>query len=92
MISITTHAIVVRGLPQDLLKQNLDEMLIKARALVAKIEAEVSCEDKENPIKVKGLPNSIDTNTPHHNYRDAMSREDRQELAAAYMDTEDRST
>ena len=69
-----------------LLKQNSDEMLINARVLVAKIEAEVSCENKENPIKVKGLPNSIDTSKPPRNYKDAMSREDRQEWAAAYME------
>ena len=41
------------------------------------------CRDHDNPIRVKGLPNSIDPNKPPRNYRDAMTREDRQEWAAA---------
>ncbi len=53
---------------------------------MAKIEAEATCKDKQNPIKVKELPNSIDTNKPPRNYRDAMSREDRQKWAAAYRE------
>jgi hypothetical protein len=70
---------------QALLKQNSDELLIKARALVAKMNDEVSS-GSDGPIRVKGLPNSIDPNKPPRNYRDAMSREDRQEWAAAYME------
>ena len=71
-----------------LLKQNSDELLIKARALVAKMGEELKSETdpSDDPIKVKGLPNSIDSNKPPRNYRDAMSREDRQEWATAYME------
>ncbi len=50
------------------------------------MEAETSCEDKLNPIKMKGLPNSVDTNKPPRNYQDAMSHEDQQEWAAANME------
>ena len=36
-------------------------------------------------MHVKGLPASIDLNKPHQSYQDAMSQEDIQELAEAYM-------
>ncbi len=71
---------------QALLKQNSDEWLNKARALVAKMKEEVTCGSDDNPIRVQGFQNSIDPNKPPRNYRDAMSREDRQEWAAAYME------
>jgi hypothetical protein len=54
--------------------------------LVAKINEEVTCGSDDHPIRVKGMPNSIDPNIPPRNYRDAMTREDRQEWAAAYME------
>ena len=59
---------------------------MKARALVAKMNEAVTCGNHDNPIRVKGLPNSIDPNKPPRNYRDAMTREDRQEWATAYME------
>jgi hypothetical protein len=71
---------------QALLKRNSDELLIEARALVAKISEEVTCGSDDHPIRVKGLPNSIDPNIPPRNYRNTMTREDRQEWAAAYME------
>ncbi len=36
------------------------------------------------PSRVNGLPDSIDPNKPPRSYRDAMQREDLQELAQAY--------
>ena len=33
---------------------------------------------------VKGLPISVDPDRPHKNYKDAMSREDKQDWAQAY--------
>ena len=47
-----------------LLKQNSDELLVNARALVAKTEEELKSgtDLSHNPIKVNGLPNSIDSN------------------------------
>ena len=45
-------------------------------------------QDSAEPTLVKGLPSSIDPNKPPRtrNCRNAMSREDRQEWAAAYME------
>jgi hypothetical protein len=77
---------MIEGIFQALLEQNSDELLIKAQALIAKINMEVKCGSDDQPIRVKGLPNSIDPNKPLRNYRDAMTREDRQEWAVAYME------
>ena len=72
---------------QALLKKNSADLLANARALVARMTEEMDHDqDSAGPTRVKGLPSSIDPNKPPRNYRDAMSREDRQEWAAAYME------
>ena len=71
---------------KSLLDKHLDELLGKARALVARMEAEPPWVGVHNPMHVKGLPDSIDPKKPPRNYRDAMSREDKHEWAAGYME------
>ena len=70
---------------QSLLKKNSDELLSKARALVARMEAEPPWTSEGNPTRVKGLPSSINPSKPPRSYRDAMTREDRQEWGEAYL-------
>ncbi len=55
------------------------ELLSSTRALVAKTEQDTIMTDR-----VKGLQTSIDSKRPPKNFKDAMSREDRQEWAEAY--------
>ena len=54
---------------------------MKARALVAKIEEEL-CPSRNTCVK--GLPDGIDPNKLPNNFKDAMSRIDRQPWAEAY--------
>jgi hypothetical protein len=70
---------------QALLKKNSAYLLANARALVARMTEEMD-QDSAGPTRVKGLSSSIDPNKPPRNYLDAMSREDRQEWAAACME------
>jgi len=70
---------------KSLLDKHAGELLTKARALVARMEAEPSVVGDHNSMRVKGLPDSIDPKKPPRNYRDAMSREDKHEWAEAYM-------
>ena len=70
---------------QSLLKKNSDELLSKARALVARMEAEPPWTSEGNPTRVKGLPSSINPSKPPRSYCDAMTREDRQEWGEAYL-------
>ena len=49
---------------QALLKQNSDKLLVKAGALVAKKNEEITCRAHDDLIHVKGLPSSIDPNQP----------------------------
>jgi hypothetical protein len=70
---------------QSLLKKNTDELLSKARALVARMEAEPPWTSEGKSTRVKGLPSSIDPSKPPRSYRDAMTREDWQEWGEAYL-------
>ena len=70
---------------KPLLDKHSDEMLSKALALVARMEAGPPWEGNHNSMHVKGLPDSIDLKKPPRNYRGAMSREDKHEWAEAYM-------
>ena len=70
---------------KSLLDKHTAELLSKARALVARMEAEPPWVGDRNSMHVKGLPDSINPKKPPRNYRDAMSREDKHELAEAYM-------
>ncbi len=58
-----------------------NELLAKARALVARIEEELS---QPNSSWVKGLPDGVDPSKPLKNFTDAMSRVDRQQWAETY--------
>ncbi len=68
---------------QSLLQCNSSELLSTARGLLSRMEAELVNTPVGGPSRVKGLPDSIDPNKPPRNYRDAMMREDQQELAEA---------
>ena len=60
---------------KSLLSKRSDKLLVKARALVARIEEDLS---RPNDNRVKGLTNGIDPNKPP-NKDAAMSRVDRQQ-------------
>ena len=66
---------------KSLLSKRTDELLFSARALVAQMKEELVT-SPEGPVT--GVPAGIDVNKPPKNFRDAMSREDRQEWAEAY--------
>ena len=66
---------------KSLLHKRADELLVKARALVAGMEEEIS---PRGIARVKGLPEGIDPSKPPKNFKDAMSRIDRQQWAEAY--------
>jgi hypothetical protein len=64
---------------KSLLNKRADEILTSARVFMAtKDQARV-----EPYGRIKGLPGNIDPTKPPKNFRDAMSREDRQEWAEA---------
>jgi hypothetical protein len=66
---------------KSLLIKRADEILTSARVFMAtKDQARV--EPYGN--RIKGLPGNIDPTNPPKNFRDAMSREDRQKWAEAY--------
>ena len=69
---------------KSLLSKRTDGQLLSARALVAQMKEELVT----RPVGlVTGVPAGIDVNTgkpPKNFFRDAMSREDRQEWAEAY--------
>ena len=73
---------------RSLLHKRADELLVKARALVARMEEEIS---PRGVARVKGLPEGIDPSKPPKNFKDAMNRIDRQqwadckELASSYI-------
>ena len=60
---------------KSLLSKRTDELLFSARALVARMKEELVTRP-EGPVT--GVPAGIDVNKPPKNFRDAMSREDRQ--------------
>jgi hypothetical protein len=64
-----------------LLNKRSDELLTGARVFVARKD-----EERVEPSggRIKGLPGNIDPTKQPKNFRDAMSREDRQEWAEAY--------
>ena len=66
---------------KSLLHKRADELLVKARALVAGMEEEIS---PRGIARVKGLPEGIDPSKPPKNFKYAMSRIDRQQWAEAY--------
>ncbi len=64
-----------------MLNKRADEILTSARVFMAtkdQARVELDCS------RIKGLPGIIDPTNPPKNFRDAMSREDRQEWAEAY--------
>ena len=66
---------------QSLVLKRAAKFMSSARALVTSMEQEPT------PVqdgRVRGLPCNIYPNRPPKNFRDAMSREDRQEWAEAY--------
>ena len=61
---------------KSLLNKRADEILTSARVFMAtKDQARVETDGS----RIKGLPGNIDPTKPPKNFRDAMSREDRQE-------------
>ena len=64
---------------QSLLSKRADELVSTARAYVAKLEEVLMAANH-----VKGISTSIDPRRLQKNFKDAMSREDRQEWAVAY--------
>ena len=66
---------------KSLLSKRTDEMLSSARAMVAQMKEELVTSTEG---LVTGVPAGIDVNKPPKNFRDEMSREDRQEWAEAY--------
>ena len=64
-----------------LLSKRTDELLFSTRALVAQMKEELVTRPE---ALVTGVPAVIDVNKQPKNFRDAMSREDRQEWAEAY--------
>ncbi len=81
------HMGVKRGdLFQSLLSKCAMEMVSTARAYVAKLEHTPAALSPAAPAddRVKGIPAIIDPKRPPKNFKDAMSREDRQEWAVAY--------
>jgi hypothetical protein len=66
---------------ESLLNKRADEILTSARAFMAtKDQARV----EPYGSRIEGLTGNIDPTKPPKNFRDAMSREDRQEWAEAY--------
>jgi hypothetical protein len=61
---------------KSLLSEQTDELLFSAGALVALMKDELVTGPKGSVI---GVPTGIDVNKPRKNFRDAMSREDKQE-------------
>ncbi len=62
---------------QSLLAKCSDELLVNARALVARMGLELPGGDKRNlGSKVKGLPASVDPSKPPKSFKDAMLWED----------------
>ena len=66
---------------KSLLLKRTNDRLFSARALVARMEDELFTGPEGS---VTGVPAGIDVNKPPRNFREAMSREDRQEWAEAY--------
>ena len=66
---------------QSLLNKRSDELLYSARALVARMKEDLPTDPEGS---VGGVPAGVDVTKPPKNFRDAMSREDRQEWAEAY--------
>ncbi len=70
---------------QSLLAKRSDELLVNARALVARMGLELQGGDeRDSGSKVKGLPASVDPSKSPKNFKDAMLREDRELWAEAY--------
>ena len=69
------------GFVKSLLSKRTDELLFSARALVARMKEELVAGPEGS---VTGVPAGIDVNKPPKNFRDAMSRVDRQERTEAY--------
>ena len=66
---------------KSLFSKRTDELLSSARALVARMKEELVTSPKG---PVTGVPAGIDVNKQPKKFRDAMSRDDRQEWAEAY--------
>jgi hypothetical protein len=70
---------------QSLLAKCSDELLVNARALVARMGLELpGGDERDSGSKVKGLPASVDPSKPPKSFKDAMWREDRELWAEAY--------
>ncbi len=66
---------------KSLLNKRAEEILTSVRVFMAtKDQARI----EPDSSRIKGLPENIDPTKPPRNFRDAMSREDRQEWAEAY--------
>ena len=69
---------------QSLLAKRSDELLVNARALVARMGLELpGGDERDSGSKVKGLPASVDPSKPPKSFKDAM-RGDRELWAEAY--------
>ena len=69
---------------KSLLSKRTDELLFSARVLVTRMKEELVTGPEGS---VTGVPAGIEMNKPPKNFRDAMSREDRQEPGAKILGT-----
>jgi hypothetical protein len=70
---------------RSLLQKRSDELLINARAMVARIaRMEVQLPEGDDAVPTAGQC-KIDTNCPPKNFKDAMRRSDRQEASTSML-------